>query len=89
MVAGEAVADLEREVVDTLLSGVAVTHLTDSPTAPFVRHSEERGDFLLLDFLVAETRAALVTAISVDAIAVRATGRHEVPKPKTKDTREA
>ena len=59
-------------VEETLLSGVVVTdsvvltHLADSPA---VRDSPGRGNFLLVDFLVAEITAALVTVVSVDAIA--------------------
>ena len=60
------------EVEDTLLSvvvvtdSVVVTHLADSPA---VLDSAGRGDFPLVDFLVAEITAALVTVVSVDAIA--------------------
>ena len=72
MVARAAVTDLEGEVEDTLLSvvvvtdSVVVTHLADSPA---VLDSAGRGDFPLVDFLVAEITAALVTVVSVDAIA--------------------
>jgi hypothetical protein len=62
-----AVTDLEGEVEDTLSSVVVVTHLADSPA---VLDSAGRGDFLLVDFLVAEITAALVTVVSVDAIAI-------------------
>ena len=71
MVGEAAVTDLEGEVEDTLLSvvvvtdSVAVTHLADSPA---VLDSAGRGDFPLIDFLVAEITAALVTVVS-DAIA--------------------
>jgi hypothetical protein len=71
-VVGAAVTDLEGEMEDTLLSvvvvtdSVVVTHLVDSPA---VLDSAGRGDFLLVDFLVAEITAALVTVVSVDAIA--------------------
>src|ERR1700757_2977082 len=67
-----AVTDLEGEVEDTLLSvvvvtdSVVVTHLADSPA---VRDTAGRGDSLLIDFLVAEITAALVTVVSVDASA--------------------
>jgi hypothetical protein len=64
MVGEAAVTDLEGEV--TLLSVVVVTHLADSPA---VRDSAGRGDSLLIDFLVAEITAALVTVVSVDASA--------------------
>jgi hypothetical protein len=71
--AGAAVTDLEGEVKveDTLLSvvvtdSVVVTHLADSLA---VLDSAGRGDFLLVDFLVAEITAALVTVVSADAIA--------------------
>ena len=70
-----AVTDLAGEVEDTLLSVVVVTdsgvvtHLADSPAVALVRDSAGRGDFLLVDFLVAEITAALVTMVSVDAIA--------------------
>jgi hypothetical protein len=63
------------EVEDTLLSvvvvtdSVVVTHLADSPAVALVRDSAGRGDFLLVDFLVAEITAALVTVVSVDGIA--------------------
>ena len=60
------------EVEDTLLSVVVVTHLADSPVVALVRDSAGRGDFLLVDFLVAEITAALVTVVSVDGIATRA-----------------
>ena len=72
MVGQAAVTDLEGEVEDTLLSvvvvtdSVVVTHLADSPA---VLDSAGRGDFPLVDFLVAEITAALVTVVSVDAIA--------------------
>jgi hypothetical protein len=72
MVGEAAVTDLEGEVEDTLLSvvvvtdSVVVTHLADSPA---VLDSAGRGDFPLADFLVAEITAALVTVVSVDAIA--------------------
>jgi hypothetical protein len=64
-----AVTDLAGEVEDALLSVVVVTHLADSPTVALVRDSAGRGDFLLVDFLVAEITAALATVVSVDAIA--------------------
>ena len=63
--AGEAVTDLEVLVEDTLLSVVVVTDSADSPAAALVRDSGGREDFLL----VAEITAALVTVVSVDAIA--------------------
>src|ERR1700720_507771 len=69
---GAAVTDLEGEMEDTPLSvvvvtdSVVVTHLADSPAG---LDSEGRGDFLLVDSLVAEITAALVTVVSVDAIA--------------------
>jgi hypothetical protein len=68
-----AVTDLAGEVEDTLLS-VVVTHLADSPAVALVRDSAGRGDFLLVDFLVAEITAALLTVVSVDAIATFGTG---------------
>jgi hypothetical protein len=46
------------EVEDTLLSVVVVTHLADSPAVALVRDSAGRGDFLLVDFLVAEIAVA-------------------------------
>src|ERR1700692_2698328 len=64
-----AVTDLAGEVEYTLLSVVVVTHLADSPAVALVRDSAGPGDFLLVDFLVAEITAALVTVVSVDAIA--------------------
>jgi len=67
---GEAVVtDLAREVEDTLLPVVVVTRLGDSLAEAFVRDSAGRGDLLLVDFLGAEIKAALVTVVSVDAIA--------------------
>jgi hypothetical protein len=51
-----AVTDLAGEVEDTLLSVVVVTHLADSPAVALVRDSAGRGDFLLVDFLVAERK---------------------------------
>jgi hypothetical protein len=60
---GEAVMVGEAE--DTLLSVVVVTDLADSPAAALVEDSGGREDFLL----VAEITAALVTVVSVDAIA--------------------
>jgi hypothetical protein len=68
MVGQAAVTDLGGEVEDTLLS-VVVTHLADSLAEAFVRDSAGRGDLLLVDFLGAEIKAALVTLVSVDAIA--------------------
>jgi hypothetical protein len=64
-----AVTDLAVEVEDTLLPVVVVTHLGDSLAEAFVRDSAGRGDLLLVDFLGAEIKAALVTVVSVDAIA--------------------
>ena len=57
MVGEAAVTDLAGEAEDTLLSVVVVTDSADSPGG--------REDFLL----VAEITAALVTVVSVDAIA--------------------
>ena len=65
MVGEAAVTDLAEEAEDTLLSVVVVTHLADSPAAALVRDSARLGDFIL----VAEITAALVTVVSVDAIA--------------------
>ena len=68
------VTDLAEEVGDTLLSVVAVTdsvvitHLADSPAAAVVRGSAERGDFLLVDFLVAEITAGSVIVVSMGEI---------------------
>jgi hypothetical protein len=70
-----AVTDLAAEVEDTLLSvavvtdSVLVTHLADSPAVALARDSAGRGGFPLVDFLVAEITAALVTVVSVDVIA--------------------
>ena len=64
-----AVTDLAGEVEDTLLPVVVVTHLGDSLAEAFIRDSAGRGDLLLVDFLGAEIKAALVTVVSVDAIA--------------------
>ena len=72
VMAGEAaVTDLAGEAV-TLLSvvvtdSVVLTRLADSPGAASVQDSGGRGDFLA--FPVAGIAAALVTAVSVDAIA--------------------
>ena len=68
MVAGEAVTDSEVLVEDTILS-VAVTNLADSPTAASFRDSGGRVDFLLVASVVAEITAALLTMVSVDAVA--------------------
>src|ERR1700676_5560579 len=57
------VTDLAEEVGDMLLS-VVVAHLADSPAVALVRDSAGRGDFLLVDFLLAEITAALVTIVS-------------------------
>src|ERR1700757_1443139 len=65
----EEVTDLAGEVEYTLLSVVVVTHLADSPAVALVRDSAGRGDFRLVDFLVAEIKATLVTVVSVDGIA--------------------
>jgi hypothetical protein len=69
MVGEAAVTDLAGEVEDTLLPVVVITHLGDSLAEAFVRDSARRGDLLLVDFLGAEIEAALVTVVSVDAIA--------------------
>src|ERR1700676_1017770 len=72
MVAGAAVTDLEGAVEDTLLSVVVVTDsvvVTPLADSRAVLDSAGCGDFLLVDFLVAEITAALVTVVSVDAIA--------------------
>jgi hypothetical protein len=80
MVGEAAVTDLAGEVEDMLLSvvvvtdSVVVTHLADSPAVALVRDSARRGDFLLVDFLIAEITAALLTVVSVDAIATFGTG---------------
>src|SRR6266436_556467 len=70
-----AVKDSAAEVEDTLLSvvvvtdSVVVTHLADSPPVALVQDSAGRGDFILVNFLVAKITAASVTVVSVDAIA--------------------
>src|ERR1700731_5380132 len=61
------VTHLAEEVGDMLLS-VVVTHLADSPAVALVPDSAGRGDFLPVDFLVAEITAALVTVISVTIV---------------------
>jgi hypothetical protein len=66
-----AATDLAGEVEDTLLSvavtdSVVATRLAVSPAVALVGDSAVRGN---LDFLVAEITGALVTMISVDAIA--------------------
>ena len=45
---------------------VVVTHLADSPA---VRDSAARADFLVAGFLVAQITPALMTVVSVDALA--------------------
>jgi hypothetical protein len=90
--AGEAaVTDLAGEAV-TLLSvvvtdSVVLTRLADSPGAASVQDSGGRGDFLA--FLVAGIAAALVTAVSVDAVATFAilTGTLSVSASMASDTR--
>jgi len=57
-------------VEDTLLS-VVVTNLADSPAAALVR-DRGRVHFLLVASQVAEITAALVTLVSVDAVATYA-----------------
>ena len=57
-------------VEDTLLSVVMVTHLADSPAAALLRDSVGRGDFLLVDFLVADIKAALMTMVSVTIVSI-------------------
>ena len=47
----------------------SATHLAHSPAVALVRDSAGRGGFPLVDFLVAEITAALVTVVSVDVIA--------------------
>jgi hypothetical protein len=72
MVGEAVVTDLEGEVEDTLLSVVAVTDsvvVTPLADSPAVRDSAGRGDSLLIDFLVTEITAALVTLVSADASA--------------------
>jgi hypothetical protein len=58
-------------VEDTLLS-VVVTNLADSPAAALVRDSGGAVHFLLVASQVAEITAALVTVVSVDAVATYA-----------------
>ena len=65
MLGEAAVTDLAGEAEDALLSVAVVTHLADSPAAALVVDLTRPGDFLL----VAEITAALVTVVSVDAIA--------------------
>ena len=90
---GAAVTDLEGEVEETLLSVVVVTdsvvltRLADSPGGASVQESGGRGNFLA--FLVAGIAAALVTAVSVDAVATFAilTGILSVSASMASDTR--
>ena len=77
--AGEAgVTDLVGELVltdlleGTLLLPVVVTQLADLPAVPLVGDSAGRGDFLLVDLLIAEITAALMTVVSGDAITIMA-----------------
>jgi hypothetical protein len=67
-----AVTDLAGEVVVTLLSVVVTTDSADSTAAALVRDSGQRGDFLLVVFLVAEITVVLVTVVSVDGSATLA-----------------
>jgi hypothetical protein len=60
---------MEGETVVTDLAAVVVTHLADSLAKAFVRDSAGGGDLLPVDFLGTEIKAALVTVVSVDAIA--------------------
>jgi hypothetical protein len=76
-VVGEAeVTDLTVKAEDTLLSVVVVTdlpvieHLADSPAAALLGDSARRGDFLLVE----EIMAALLTVVSVDVIAIFTVG---------------
>jgi hypothetical protein len=64
-----AVTDLAGEVVVTLLSVVVATDSADSTAAALVRDSGQRGDFLLVPFLVAEITVVLATVVSLDASA--------------------
>ena len=88
--AGEA--DFAGEAEDTLLSvvvtdSVVLTRLADSPGGASVQESGGRGNFLA--FLVAGIAAALVTAVSVDAVATFAilTGILSVSASMASDTR--
>ena len=88
--AGEA--DFAGEAEDTLLSvvvtdSVVLTRLGNSPGAASVQDSGGRGNFLA--FLVAGIAAALVTAVSVDAVATFAilTGTLSVSASMASDTR--
>jgi hypothetical protein len=91
--AGEAaVTDLAGEAEDTLLSvvvtdSVVLTRLADSPGGASVQDSGGRGNFLA--FLVAGIEAALVAAVSVDAVATFAilTGTLSVSASMASDTR--
>ena len=93
MVGEAAVTDLAGEAEDTLLSVVVVTdsvvltRLADSPGGASVQESGGRGNFLA--FLVAGIAAALVTAVSVDAVATFAilTGILSVSASMASDTR--
>jgi hypothetical protein len=67
VVVGAAVM-VEEEVAVTHLS-VVDTHLPDPPAVALVRGLAGCQGFLLVDFLVAEITAALVTVVSMDAIA--------------------
>ena len=87
--AGEA--DFAGEAEDTLLSvvvtdSVVLTRLADSPGWASVQESGGRGNFLA--FLVAGIAAALVTAVSVDAVATFAilTGILSVSASMASDT---
>ena len=87
-----AVTDLAGEAEDTLLSvvvtdSVVLTRLADSPGGASVQDSGGRGNFLA--FLVAGIAAALVTAVSVDAVATFAilTGTLSVSASMASNTR--
>jgi hypothetical protein len=66
MVVGAAVTVLVVAVTDS----VVVMHLADSPPMVLVRDSAGHAGFLLVDFLIAEITAALLTAIFVDGITI-------------------
>jgi hypothetical protein len=85
-------AVMAGEAEDTLLSvvvtdSVVLTRLADSPGAASVQDSGRRGDFLA--FLDAGIAAALVTAVSVDAVATFAilTGTLSISASMASDTR--
>jgi hypothetical protein len=69
-VVGEAVMEGEAAATDLVVAVAADSAVVTHSTAmALVRDSAGRGDFLLVDFPIAEITTALVTVVSVDATA--------------------